>query len=181
MTLAWRDHFKSTYRRSDREPHPKPWMNCKAGRKSAGKAGENPFIWPQPMNVTDLAQPLDRGNPNSRPWSGRPGKMGTSQNGRPVVDSHSRTHKLHHGAQLLSQRAQGQLPYPHLQKRGFHRPLTFNLESLVLSISRLISLIPSSPGLSSACLVSRSMVFRRRQGGNGVEYNGSRRRQRGER
>jgi len=51
--------------------------------------------------------------------------------------------------------------------------MTFNLESLVLSVSRLISLITSSPGLSSAVLFRGQWCFVVGEGKR-VEYNGLR-------
>jgi len=52
--------------------------------------------------------------------------------------------------------------------------MTFNLESLVLSVSRLISLISSSPGLSSVVLFRDRWCFVVGEGKCG-EYNGARR------
>jgi len=50
--------------------------------------------------------------------------------------------------------------------------MTFNLESLVLSVSRLISLIPSSPGLSSTLSCFEINGVSSLGEGKGVEYNG---------
>lgn len=63
----WRSDFKATYYRQRPSTQPKPWMDCKPAKYIRVRTKEEPFVWPQRIDSTELHNLLRSGNPSPAP------------------------------------------------------------------------------------------------------------------